>query len=968
MKKVLFIALGALPLVLLSLNWSPVALMQTSGAIADNAVSFRVVFGEKQERPKDYSGSISLSAGKLLGIKPWRFFGTDTIEGGAAWKLQTKAAVFEAQPDMPRPLSTPGQIPNLVPAGITVTVEAPPTAIARIRTAQGSFEFPLRDLRGGRVLWFADGDAWVQQTPSARQISPPATGAGSEEHDHPSLTVTRQNVTWIAWQAYQNNGDNVYARYSTASGWSEPYRLTDEKGDIFRTALAEDSQGRIWAVWSERTGQNWDLYAKTFARGAWSARRKLTSANAPNTFQRLVADRAGTLHLVWTGYQDGESHVYWSKLNGDAWTPPREISGVSAWAPDAACDSKGNLYVAWDSYRTGNYDIFLRTVSADGTLGALQQVTHSPRFQAHASLAVDKQDRVWLAWDESGSNWGKDYNRDDTWRGTTLYSDRHPRIAVLENGQWKQPAADIVSAVPNRYNRYSQLPKLAVAADGRIWVSLQLRTAAGMSRTDFWAANGHWERFITSLEGGRWTPLAPIPESNSRNEAPFEMRAGPSRLWMTWATDNRPMVGQPGQGAANAKGQKKGQQKAVGGPARTPPVYEVDAASFATDMAVQPPLLAAFQETGGNAASLHLNEPADVARMRSYRTTVQGANYRIVRGDFHRHTEISTDGAGDGSLNDYFRYMLDAAAMDTGVITDHNAGNDNEYTWWRTEKAHDLFLIPGRYTPLFGYERSVPYPNGHRNIVFAQRGVRTLPIGREEQQGQLNTGPILYPYLKQNRGIAMLHSLATDQGSDYRDNNPDVEPLVEIYQGYHANYEYEGAPRSETAGYVASAHGKLQPAGYYWNALAKGFLLGVQSSSDHISTHSSYSLIYTPGPGREQIVESMRKRHAYGATDNILVDYTATDAGGRVYMMGDSFTSATPPKLSVKVTGTYKIAKIEIVKDGQFVFTTQPEGNTAQFTFVDTNPGKAVSYYYVRVIQVDRNLAWSSPIWVNYGK
>ena len=96
----------------------------------------------------------------------------------------------------------------------------------------------------------------------------------------------------------------------------------------------------------------------------------------------------------------------------------------------------GNLYVAWDSYRTGNYDIFLRRVGADGTLGPIQQVTKSSRFQAHASLAVEKADRVWLAWDESGANWGKDYARDDTWRGTTLYTDRRPRVAVLENGKW----------------------------------------------------------------------------------------------------------------------------------------------------------------------------------------------------------------------------------------------------------------------------------------------------------------------------------------------------------------------------------------------------------------------------------------------------------------------------------------------------------------------------------------------------
>ena len=28
---------------------------------------------------------------------------------------------------------------------------------------------------------------------------------------------------------------------------------------------------------------------------------------------------------------------------------------------------------------------------------------------------------------------------------------------------------------------------------------------------------------------------------------------------------------------------------------------------------------------------------------------------------------------------------------------------------------------------MFTYERSVAYPHGHRNVMFAHRGVRTLP-------------------------------------------------------------------------------------------------------------------------------------------------------------------------------------------------------------------------------------------------
>ena len=536
--------------------------------------------------------------------------------------------------------------------------------------------------------------------------------------------------------------------------------------------------------------------------------------------------------------------MFRSKQDGAGWANAIEVSGPSAWAPAAASDSQGNLYVVWDSYAAGNYDVMLRRVGRDGALGPIQQVTKSPRFQADATVAVDKQDRVWVAWDESDANWGKDWTHEDQWRGTTLYKDRHIRIAVLDNGVWKQPAGDMMAAVPQRYNRYAEDPHLAVHASGRVWMAFQVRTSAGMNRGDYFATNGRWEEFLTSYEGQSWTPPIPVPESSSRPDGIFQIQTGLSGVWTAWTNDNRVF----GPGGFQAGTPRKGPQ-------------QIGAASFSLDAAPQNLQLEPFAETPGTAAMLPGNEAQDVARVRAYRMSSGGAELRILRGDFHRHTEISGDGSGDGSVEDYFRYMLDAAQMDTGTITDHNAGADDEYTWWRTEKAHDLFHIRGRFTPLFGYERSVAYPNGHRNIVFDHRGVRTLPVSREENQGAVNSGPVLYPYLKQNRGIGMLHSLATMQGTDWRENDPVVEPLVEIYQGYHAAYEYEGGPRAETDAYQVSVHGGYRPLGFYWNGLRKGYKFGVQASSDHISTHASYTLIYTPSVKREDIVESMRRRH-----------------------------------------------------------------------------------------------------------
>ena len=41
----------------------------------------------------------------------------------------------------------------------------------------------------------------------------------------------------------------------------------------------------------------------------------------------------------------------------------------------------------------------------------------------------------------------------------------------------------------------------------------------------------------------------------------------------------------------------------------------------------------------------------------------------------HRHTDISADGAGDGTLWDAYRYMMDAADMDYFLLTDHQSGD-----------------------------------------------------------------------------------------------------------------------------------------------------------------------------------------------------------------------------------------------------------------------------------------------------
>ncbi|MGH7490404.1 MAG: TolB family protein, partial [bacterium] len=338
----------------------------------------------------------------------------------------------------------------IVPAGLIVTVDAA-ASDAVFETQQGSFSVPVRRLGYGSVLHYLDGDVQVERVPTSTRLSP----QNAEEHDYPSIAVTRQGQMWTAWQAYRDRGDNVYA----AIAGQPPTRLTAEKGDIFRTSAGEDAQGRIHVVWAERRGEDWQLYERIHDGTNWSDVHQITSANSPNLFHKLIP-AAGGLHLIWVGWENGQSYLYLASFDGAGWSEPQRIGGPSVWSPDGTTDRQGNLYVAWDSYVNGNYDIFFRRIGASGTPDAVEQVTHSPRFQAHASVAVDGQGRPWLAWDESGANWGKDWNHQDMNRSTVLYKDRSIQVVVKEGGQWKE-APPLEAAVPDRIRRYWELPHLA---------------------------------------------------------------------------------------------------------------------------------------------------------------------------------------------------------------------------------------------------------------------------------------------------------------------------------------------------------------------------------------------------------------------------------------------------------------------------------------------------------------------------
>ena len=240
-----------------------------------------------------------------------------------------------------------------------------------------------------------------------------------------------------------------------------------------------------------------------------------------------------------------------------------------------------------------------------------------------------------------------------------------------------------------------------------------------------------------------------------------------------------------------------------------------------------------------------------------------------------------------------------------------------------------------------------------------------MPIQPGERDGSINSGEILFPYLRRHGGISTPHTSGTDQGTDWRESDPEVEPIVELYQSLHASYEYPGAPRAETPDKRYYHHDEAwRPAGFVWEAWAKGLKIGVQASSDHVGTHDAYACVLIPAdetPTRQDLIDAMKRRHTYAATDNIILDLRI---GGHI--MGDAFETSEKPLVYAKVIGTVPLERVVLIKNNTFLYSVAPGSHKVEFEFRDNSAEPGESYYYIRAEQSDGSLAWASPIWVTY--
>jgi len=344
----------------------------------------------------------------------------------------------------------------------------------------------------------------------------------------------------------------------------------------------------------------------------------------------------------------------------------------------------------------------------------------------------------------------------------------------------------------------------------------------------------------------------------------------------------------------------------------------------------------------------------------------------VYFGDIHAHT-MQSDGLKTPS--EFFEHARDVALVDFAAITDHNCVEASRLEGpFRPQMSDDAYAQiqaaceaanqPGRFVTLQAFEqnRLAGHP-GHRNVYFRA----TCPgLFRGE------TLEDLYAYLKGHRALVIPHHHII-WGTRPHLDNPEYERVIEMYS-MHCSSEVRGSPINNHA----TTKSKRETGVSAREILDAGHRVGFIAASDNhngapglsarpsrftnIPYQGGLAGVLAPELTREAVFDALYARRCYATT------------GVRIYLdfrldgkpMGSELRA--PPGASlgyeIVVGGTDRIASIELIQNHRRGTVWTHDGRDfvrvgGRLEFTESG------WTYVRVTQTDRNMAWSSPIWVD---
>ena len=358
----------------------------------------------------------------------------------------------------------------------------------------------------------------------------------------------------------------------------------------------------------------------------------------------------------------------------------------------------------------------------------------------------------------------------------------------------------------------------------------------------------------------------------------------------------------------------------------------------------------------------------------NYAESAPKGELRCYWGDLHVHTRLSD---GLGRLEDVYDYARDVMGLDFVGHGDHTQYMTDQ-DWEETKDITRRMNQPGRFVSFPGFELShnhiragsnagyggtVPY-YGDKNVYYLSEDDAPILRVTDRYRSYYARFRSVVEQIRGRQAMVVPHIHAGGVMTFY---DPDLVWLLEAFSAHHFGFDGPG-------------HKKLQVfEGTVKECLAAGWRVGLVGGSDNHNARAAQNTyfpwdkqnrrdalmaVWAKELTREALWDTMRRRCVYATSGaRILFDVRLNGAPmGSEIALDDTLT---PKELAIEVHGTAPLARVEVLRCNELLHQFETADWDFHETLVDQEHSNNESFYQVKVLQQDGNMAWSTPIWVD---
>lgn len=320
-------------------------------------------------------------------------------------------------------------------------------------------------------------------------------------------------------------------------------------------------------------------------------------------------------------------------------------------------------------------------------------------------------------------------------------------------------------------------------------------------------------------------------------------------------------------------------------------------------------------------------------------------------------------------------YARDVSHLDFVACTDGRGALPDNAGWQESQQAVRDGYREGAFVTLKGWEIQFGQ-DGHRNAIYRQADSEPhidapefLDASVWSSAGAKGMCNALEYYRGRKDVMLIPHHVMAWMNWDVYD--PELDRLVEIYSCWGSSESRHNELWSKASPERKSVR----------HALSRGYKLGFVGGSDShtgyvgrsipdgdrytfVRYKAGFTAVWCDCLSRESLFDALRNRSCYATTGaRIIVEFWVDD----LFMGGQASGNRKPDSHTIRfsIRGTDIIRRVEVIRDGEIAFSSTPNQEIVSDEWCDrSDKARTARYYYLKIVQMDGNTAWASPVWV----